>query len=164
MAIPAGDGLWADANGQFALYTSAGGPDGTLDLHDADGGLPVAADAASVYVERTAAGGGNELWRRYLDGRVPTRIAVTPRTVETGFGPTTLSYVDAELVPTLLVGETSVAKLWIAISREDPAESLLLVQGARVQGRSPPLAADGASGGRRRGAPHRTSSSRRRDH
>ncbi len=131
---PAGDGLWADADGQFALYTSAGGPDGTLDLHDADGGLPVAADAASVYVERTAAGGGNELWRRYLDGRVPTRIAVTPPTVETGFGPTTLSYFDAELVPTFLVGETSVAKLWIAISREDPAESLLLVQGARVPG------------------------------
>ena len=85
-----------------------------------------------MYVERTAAGGGNELWRRYLDGRAPARIAVTPRTVETGFGPTTLSYVDAELVPTLLVGETSVAKLWIAISREDPAESLLLVQGARL--------------------------------
>ena len=130
--FPAGDGLWADVDGQFGLYTSAGGPDGTLDLHDADGGLPVAADAASVFVERTAAGGGNELWRRYLDGRVPARIAVTPPTVETGFGPTTLSYFDAELVPTLLVGETSVAKLWIAISREDPAESLLLVQGARL--------------------------------
>ena len=131
-AYPAGDGLWADANGQFTLYTSASGPDGTLDLHDADGGLPVAADAASVYVERAAAGAGNELWRRYLDGRAPTRIAVTPRTVDTGFGPTTLSYVDTDLVPTLLVGETSVAKLWIAISREDPAESLLLVQGARL--------------------------------
>ena len=50
----------------------------------------------------------------------------------TGFGPTTLSYFDGEIVPTLLVGETSVAKLWIAISREDPAESLLLVQGARI--------------------------------
>jgi hypothetical protein len=129
---PAGDGLWADADGQFALFTSSNGPDGTLDLHDADGGLPVAADAMSVYVERTASGGGNELWRRYLDGRVPARIAVAPRTVETGFGPTTLSYFDGGLVPTLLVGETSVAKLWIAISREDPAESLLLVQGARL--------------------------------
>jgi hypothetical protein len=129
---PAGDGLWADANGQFALYTSGSGPVGTLDLHDADGGLPVAADASSVYVERTAAGGGNELWRRYLDGRVPTRIAVAPPTVVTGFGPTILSYFDSGLVPTFLVGETSVAKLWIAISREDPAESLLLVQGGRL--------------------------------
>jgi hypothetical protein len=130
--FPAGDGLWADADGRFSLYVSANGPAGTLDLHDADGGLPVAADATSLYVERTASGGGNVLWRRYLDGRVPTRIAVAPRTVETGFGPTTLSYFDGELVPTLLVGETSVAKLWIAISREDPAESLLLVQGARL--------------------------------
>jgi hypothetical protein len=129
---PAGEGLWADADGQFALFTSAGGPDGTLDLSDADGGLPVAADAVSVYVERTMAGGGNELWRRYLDGRDPARIAVVPRTVVTGFGPTTLSYVDDGLVATLLVGETSLAKLWIAISREDPAESLLLVQGARL--------------------------------
>ena len=85
-----------------------------------------------MYIERTAVGAGNELWRRYLDGRAPTRIAVAPRTVDTGFGPTTLSYVDADLVPTLLVGETAVAKLWIAISREDPAESLLLVQGARL--------------------------------
>jgi hypothetical protein len=129
---PAGDGLWADAEGQFALFTSANRPDGMLDLHDADGGLPVAADAMSVYIERTAAGGGNELWRRYLDGRVPTRIAVVPRTVVTGFGPTTLSYFDGGLVPTFLVGKTSLAKLWIAISREDPAESLLLVQGARL--------------------------------
>jgi len=94
--------------------------------------VPVAADAASVFVERTAAGGGNELWRRYLDGRAPARIAVTPRTVETGFGPTTLTYVDADLATSFIVGETSVAKLWVAISREDPAESLLLVQGARL--------------------------------
>jgi hypothetical protein len=129
---PAGGGLWTDADGRFALFTSADGPDGTLDLDGPDGGVPVAADAASVYVERSAAGGGNELWRCFLDGRVPTRIAVAPRTVVTGFGPTTLSYFDAELVPTFLVGETSVAKLWIAISREDPAESLLLVQGARL--------------------------------
>jgi hypothetical protein len=129
---PGGDGLWAIADGQFARWTSANGPEGTLDLNDADGGLPVAADATSVYIERSAAGAGNELWRRYLDGRVPTRIMVAPRVVVTGFGPTTLSYFDGETVPTLLVGETSVAKLWIAISREDPAESLLLVQGARL--------------------------------
>jgi hypothetical protein len=129
---PAGDGLWAIADGQFALWTSANGPDGTLDLNDADGGIPVAADVTSVYIERSAAGAGNELWRHYLDGRVPARIAVAPREVVTGFGPTTLSYFDGEIVPTLLVGETSVAKLWIAISREDPAESLLLVQGARI--------------------------------
>ena len=132
LGYPAGDGLWTDADGQFALFTSSNGPDGTLDVNDADGGLPVAADAMSVYVERSAPGGGNELWRRYLDGRAPARIAVAPRTVETGFGPTTLSYFDGGLMPTLLVGDTSVAKLWIAISREDPAESLLLVQGARL--------------------------------
>jgi len=129
---PAGDGIWANVDGQFALFTSANGPDGTLDLHDADGGVPVAADVTSVYVERSAAGGGNELWRRYLDGRVPARIAVAPRTVVTGFGPTTLSYFDSGLVPTFLVDKTSLAKLWIAISRVDPAESLLLVQGARL--------------------------------
>jgi hypothetical protein len=129
---PGGDGLWAIADGQFARWTSANGPEGTLDLNDADGGLPVAADATSVYIERSAAGAGNELWRRYLDGRVPTRIMVAPREVVTGFGPTTLSYFDGETVPTLLVGEASLVKLWIAISREDPAESLLLVQGARL--------------------------------
>jgi hypothetical protein len=128
----AGDGLWADADGQFSLYTSASSPAGTLDLQDADGGTPIAADGVSVYVERTAADGGNELWRRYLDGRMPTRLAVVPRTVATGFGPTTLSYFDEGLVPTFIVGQSSVAKLWVAISREAPAESLILVQGARL--------------------------------
>ena len=129
---PAGDGLWADADGQFALYTSAGAPVGTLDLQDADGGIPVAADAVSVYIERSAVSGGNELWRRYLDGRPPTRLAVVPRTVVTGFGPTTFTYFDVGLVPTFIVSETSVAKLWVAISRQDPAESSLFVQGARL--------------------------------
>jgi hypothetical protein len=51
----------------------------------------------------------------------------------TGFGPTTLTYVDAGLVPTFLVGERSVAKVWVAISRQDPAESAIFVQGARLQ-------------------------------
>ena len=131
---PAGDGLWADADGQFALYTSAGGPDGTLDLRDADGGQPVAADAVSVYVERTAAGGGTSCG-------AATSMVVFRRASPShrgrsrpALGRRRLSYFDAELVPTLLVGETSVAKLWVAISREDPAESLLLVQGARVPG------------------------------
>jgi hypothetical protein len=71
--------------------------------------------------------------RRGLDGRAPTRLAVLPRTVETGLGPTALTYFDGDLVPTLIVGEARVVKLWIAISRKDPAESLLLLQGARLQ-------------------------------
>jgi hypothetical protein len=135
LGYPAGDGLWAVADGQLGLYTTGNGPDGTLDLNDADGGTLVAADVESVYVERSGASGGNELWRRYLDGRAPTRLAVAPRTVPTGFGPMTLSYFDTGLVPTLVVGETSVAKLWIEISRTDPAESLLLVQGVRLPAR-----------------------------
>lgn len=130
---PAGDGLWAVVNGQLALYSTGNGPDGTLDLDDADGGQLVAADAESVYIERSAASGGaRELWRRYLDGRVPARLAVAPRTAETGIGPVALSYVDAGLFPNFLVGETTVARLWVQISRRDPAESLLLVQGARL--------------------------------
>jgi len=130
---PAGDGLWAVVNGHLALYSTGNGPDGTIDLDDADGGQLVAADAESVYLERSAASGGaRELWRRYLDGRVPARLAVAPRTAESGIGPVALSYVDAGLFPTFLVGETSVARLWVQISRTDPAESLLLVQGARL--------------------------------
>jgi hypothetical protein len=133
LGYPAGDGLWAVVDGQLALYTAANGPDGTLDLQDADGGELVAADAGSVYLERSAAsGGGRELWRRYLDGRAPTRLAIAPATAETGIGPAPLSYFDAGLFPTFLVGQTSVAKLWIEVSRSDPAESLLLVQGARL--------------------------------
>jgi hypothetical protein len=130
--FPAGDGLWAVANGQLALYTTANGPDGTIDLNDADGGLLVAADAQSVYVERSAGGGASALWRRYLDGRLPIRLAVAPPTADSGIGPVTLLYIDGGSFPTFLVGETSVAKLWVEVSRTDPAESLLLVQGARV--------------------------------
>ena len=130
---PAGEGLWAVVDGQLALYSTNDGPDGTLDLDDADGGQFVAADAESVYLERLAvSGGARELWRRYLDGRVPARLAVAPRTTDTGIGPVALSYLGAGLFPTFLVGETSVARLWVQISRTDPAESLLLVQGARL--------------------------------
>jgi hypothetical protein len=43
-----------------------------------------------------------------------------------------LSYTEGGIVPTFVVGPTSVVKLWIEISRTDPAESLLLVQGARI--------------------------------
>ena len=128
---PAGDGMWADVDGKVGLYTTANGPDGTLDLNDADGGRLVGADAESLYLERSGASGGNELWRRFLDGRPPTRLGVATR-ADTGFGPMILSYSDVGLVPTFIVGPTSVAKLWIEISRTDPAESLLLVQGARV--------------------------------
>lgn len=127
--ILGGDGIWATLAGRpYALYTTHGGPDGTIDLADADGGILVAADRESVYVERTAAAGGRELWRRYLDGRVPVRLAVAA-TADTGYGQTDLLYFGA---PTLLVGETSVAKLWVLISRTEPTESLLLVQGARL--------------------------------
>jgi hypothetical protein len=138
IGYPAGDGLWAVVDGQLALYTSSNGPAGTIDLSGLDGGTMVAADAESVYVERNVAAGGTELWRRYLNGRVPARIAVTPRTVLTGFGPVGLSYSDGGLFSTFVVGETSVTKLWLQISRTDPAESLLLVQGARLptRGRS----------------------------
>lgn len=129
LGLPAGDGLWAVVDGQLALYTTANGPDRTLDLNDADGGTLVAADSESVYLERSAAtGGGRELWRRYLDGRLPVRLAVAGQ-ANTGFGSIDLLYFD---LPTLIVGETSVAKLWVHISRTDPAESLLLVQGARL--------------------------------
>ena len=129
---PAGDGLWAVANGRLALYTTATGPDGTVDLDDADGGSFVAADVESVYLERPAAtGGGRELWRRYLDGRVPVRLAVAGL-ADTGFGPIGLTYPDTGRLPLFLVGETTVARIWIHISRTDPAESLLLVQGARL--------------------------------
>ena len=130
--FPAGDGLWAVAGGQFGLYTSANGPDGTIDLSDADGGLLVAADAQSVYVERSAGGGANAVWRRYLDGRLPIRLAVAPPTADSGIGPVTLLYIDGGPFPTFLVGETAVAKLWVEVSRVDPVESLLLVQGARL--------------------------------
>ena len=118
--------------GQLAFYTSANGPAGTIDLSDADGGILVAADAQSVYVERSAGGGSTALWRRYLDGRLPVRLAVVPRSVDSGIGPVPLSYVDAGLFPTFLVGQSSVAKLWLEVSRVDPTQSLLLVQGARL--------------------------------
>lgn len=127
---PAGDGLWAVANGRLGLYTSANGPDGTVDLDDADGGVLGGADAESVYLDRSAPGGVHELWRRYLDGRVPIRLAAAPP-ADTGIGPLILLYLDGA-EPTFLVGETSVTKLWIVVSRTDPAESLLLVQGARL--------------------------------
>lgn len=129
MGFPAGDGLWAVVDGQLALYTTANGPDGAVDLNDADGGIFVAADSESVYVERSGATGRTrELWRRYLDGRLPVRLAVAGQ-ADTGFGRVDLLYFD---LPTLLVGETSVAKVWSQISRTDPNESLLLVQGARL--------------------------------
>jgi hypothetical protein len=130
-AYPAGDGMWANLDGQVGLYTTANGPDGTLNLNDADGGRLVAADASSLYLERSGAAGGNELWRRFLDGRPPTRLNVATR-ADTGFGPMILSYTEGGIVPTFVVGPTSVVKLWIEISRTDPAESLLLVQGARI--------------------------------
>ncbi len=127
--VPAGDGLWAVVDGQLALYTTANGPDGTVDLNDADGGIFVAADSQSVYLERmSATGRSRELSRRYLDGRLPVRLAVAGQ-ADTGFGREDLLYFD---LPTLLVGETSVVKLWSHISRTDPNESLLLVQGARL--------------------------------
>jgi hypothetical protein len=129
---PSGDGLWAVVGGQLALYTSADGPAGTIDLNDADGGILVAADAQGVYVERSAGGGSTALWRRYLDGRLPVRLAVVPRSADSGIGPVPLSYADVALFPTFLVGQTSVAKLWVEVSRSDPTQSLLLVQGARL--------------------------------
>jgi hypothetical protein len=130
---PAGDGLWAVTDGALGLFTSATGPDGTVDLNDADGGILVAADAESVFVERrAAAGGGSELWRRYLDDRVPVRLAVTT-SAETGIGPLALTYIDGPS-SSLLVGEASVVKIWVLVSRTDPNERLLLVQGARLPG------------------------------
>jgi hypothetical protein len=127
---PAGEGLWAVTDGQLGFFSSATGPAGTIDLNDADGGILVAADAESVFIERQAAAGGTELWRRYLDGRLPVRLAAVT-TVATGFGPVALSYVEAG-APSLFVGETTLTKVWVLISRTDPAESLLLVQGARL--------------------------------
>ena len=123
--------MWADVDGRVGLYTTANGPDGTLDLNDADGGRLIGADAQSLYLERSGASGGNELWRRFIDGR-PSDATRCRNRAETGFGPILLSYSDVGLVPTFIVGPTSVVKLWIAISRIDPAESLLLVQGARI--------------------------------
>ncbi len=100
--ILGGDGIWATVAGQpYALYTSDGGPDGTIDLDDADGGTLVGADKESVYLERSAAEGGRELWRRYVDGRVPVRLAAAG-SAETGYGPIDLVYFDPT---TLLVGE-----------------------------------------------------------
>ena len=75
--------------------------------------------------------GGRELWRRYLDGRVPVRLAFAGQ-AETGYGAIALSYFDVDRITTLLVGRSSVAKLWVHISRTDPAESLLLIQGGRL--------------------------------
>lgn len=128
--LPAGDGLWAVVDGGLGFFSAATGPAGTIDLNDADGGILVAADAESVFIERRAAAGGTELWRRYLDGRLPIRLA-TASTAATGFGPLELTYVDGR-APSLFLGPTSLAKFWVLISRTDPAESLLLVQGARL--------------------------------
>ena len=129
--FPAGDGLWAVVDGQLAFYTTANGPDGTLDLSDADGGILVAADIQSVYLDRTATGRSEALWRRYLDGRVPTRLA-TANQAQTGFGMQQLIYFDNANTPTFLVSQNAVAKLWIFISRTNANESLLIVQSARL--------------------------------
>ena len=131
---PAGDGLWAAGDTGYGLFTTAAGPDGTLALDDADGGAFVAADAESVFIERRPGrGAGVELWRRFLDGRVPVRVAAAS-SAETGIGPLALTYVDAG-APSMFIGQAVVAKIWVLVSRTDPAESLLLVQGARLADR-----------------------------
>jgi hypothetical protein len=127
---PAGDGLWSVVDDRYGLYASAKGPDRYLDLEI--GGSLVAADADSVYFERAGtAGGRRELWRQYLDGRPSIRLAVAAP-ADSGIGAMPLNYFDVTTVPTFLVGEASVAKLWTLVSRSDPAESMLLVQGVRL--------------------------------
>ncbi|MBA2718286.1 MAG: hypothetical protein H0U52_03435 [Chloroflexi bacterium] len=125
---PAGDGLWAVTEGGLGFFSAATGPSGTIDLNDADGGILVGADTESVFIERRGTSGTNELWRRYLDGRVPVRLA-TATTAATGIGPLELTYVEGG-APSLFVSERALTKVWVLISRTNPAESLLLVQGA----------------------------------
>ena len=133
---PAGDGAWsATDDGRIAFYTTANGPDGTLDISDADGGILVGADSSSVYLDRGGPGGTHQLWRRYLDARPPTRLAAIGRTT-TGYGAQQLEYFNVDVLShPFLIGEKSVARVWVAISRTDPTQSLLLIQGARLPSR-----------------------------